>query len=118
MKKIVIPNIKKLGFKIFTFYILKFSPRKRPTEQDFNFLNSSSTMFFANRRFEAVIISVYRDYNAYKEDRMQKYRYLQKNEIKIFNPIVKRFEYDRVMVIKDITFAPLTEKILQHDDAS
>ncbi len=73
-------------------------------------------MFFANRRFEVVIISVYRDYNAYREDKMQKFRYLQKNEIKIFNPIVRRFEYDRVKVVKDIAFAPITKKILQKDN--
>ncbi|MHA1728546.1 MAG: hypothetical protein ACTSWY_07420 [Promethearchaeota archaeon] len=113
LKRIVIPNIKKLGFKIFAFYSFKFSPKEKPNEEALEFLNSSSSMFFANRRFEVVIVSVYSDYNAYKEDKMQKFKYLKEKKLITYNPIVRKFEYDRIKVIKDFAFVPITKKILK-----
>ena len=115
IKRMVVPNLKKLGFKMFVFYRLKFSPQKPPSEQDLRVLDSNSSIFYAYRRFELVILAVYRDYNAYKEDKMEKFRYLKENNLITYNPIVRKFEYDRIEVIKDFTFAPITKKILQLD---
>ena len=113
IKRMVVPNLKKLGFKMFVFYRLKFSPQNRPSEQDLNFLDSSSSIFYAHRRFELVILAVYRDYNAYKDDKMKKFRYLKEKNLITYNPIVRKFEYDRINVIKDFSFAAITKKILQ-----
>jgi DNA-binding MarR family transcriptional regulator len=115
IKRMVVPNLKKLGFKMFVFYRLKFSPQKPPSEQDLIFLDSNSSIFYAYRRFELVILAVYRDYNAYKEDKMKKLKYLKENNLITYNPIVRKFEYDRIEVIKDFNFAPITKKILQLD---
>lgn len=115
IKRMVAPNLKKLGFKMFSFYRLKFSPQTPPSEQDLRFLDTNSSIFYAYRRFELVILAVYRDYNAYKDDKMKKFKYLKENALS-YNQIVRKFEYDRIEVIKDFTFAPITQKILELED--
>ncbi len=112
LKRLVVPNLKKIGFNMFAFYRLKFNPEHLLSEKDFEFLNGNSSMFFANRRFEVVIIASYLNYNDYKEDKMKKFKYLKENNLMTYEPIVRKFTYDRMEVLKDFAFGQITKKIL------
>ncbi|MEF8879024.1 MAG: helix-turn-helix domain-containing protein [Candidatus Thermoplasmatota archaeon] len=112
LKRIVLPNLEKLGFEILAFYHIKFNPHTHPGEKDIDFLNSPSTVFFATKKFEAVIISIHPTYQDYKEDKMKKIRFLRENDFISYTPVVSKYRVDRMVVIKNFDFVPLVEKVL------
>ncbi len=111
-KKITLPNLSKLGFEILAFYPIKFNPSNSPSTKDIDVLDTSSTIFLARRMFETVIISAYPTYQDYKEDKMNKIRYLKENDLILYTPIIGKYMFERMVVIKDFNFAPITNKIL------
>ncbi|RLI61559.1 MAG: hypothetical protein DRO88_12875 [Promethearchaeia archaeon] len=112
---LILPNLKKIGFGLLVFYHFKFKPQKPPTREELNQLNSDSTIYFVHKKFEAVMISIYTDYDAYKIDKTNKFAFLKKNELIIFDPIIRRYTFDRLRIIKDMVFEPITEKILENN---
>jgi hypothetical protein len=76
-------------------------------------LNSPSTIFFASRKFEAVILSVYETYQDYKEDEMNKIRFLKENNLFSHPPFISTYMVERMEVIKEFDFPPLINKILR-----
>lgn len=112
LKEITIPNLKKLGFEMLTFYHIKFNPSKAPSSDDIKKLDSSSSIFLAGRHFETVIISAYPNYQDYKEDKMKKIRFLKENGFIIYTPNVGKYMFERMIIIKDFDFAPIAKKIL------
>ena len=115
VKTITIPNLKKLGFEILAFYPIKFNPNKFPKKEDIEFLDTSSTLFFARRKFEGVIISAYHSYQKYKEDKMHKIRFLKERDLISQTPQIGKYVFDRMTVIKDFDFYPISKKILEFD---
>ncbi|MCD6468043.1 MAG: hypothetical protein J7L32_01850 [Thermoplasmata archaeon] len=112
LKKIIIPNIEKLGFEILTFHHLNFNPYRPPNEAEKKHLDTPSTIFFAHRRFEAVLISAYRTYQEYKEDKTKKMSYLKEKDLITYTPVIRKYVFGRMVVIKDFDFAPITKKML------
>ena len=112
IKKMIIPDLKQIGFKILVLYDFKFNPNSPPQFEDFEMINSNSTLFFAHRKFRAVMISAYANYSEYKEDKMQKFTYLKDQNILTYTPAPKKFVFDQMIVIKNFMFSPITEKIL------
>ena len=117
MSKINLPNFVKLGFEIFTFYHISFDPRNPPNMDDDEAANlmSDSTVFFASRRFEAVMISVYTDYDDYKTDMMKIMQLLKENQWIADDPRIRHYSLSTMVFIKDFKFAPITSKILGCD---
>lgn len=115
LKNITIPNLKKLGFEILAFYPINFNPNKYPSKDDIKFLDTSSTLFFARRKFEGVIISAYYSYQKYKEDKMHKIRFLKEKDLISETPQIGKYVFDRMTVIKDFDFYPISKKILELD---
>ncbi len=116
MREITIPDLKKLGFEILVFYHIKFNPNKAPNEKDISYLDSSSTIFLASRKFESVIISAYPTYQEYKQDEMNKIRFLKENNLISHAPFIGTYAFGHMVVIKDFDFAPITKKILCDKD--
>ncbi|MHA1619162.1 MAG: hypothetical protein ACTSVZ_07750 [Promethearchaeota archaeon] len=110
----IIPNLKKIGFKLMVFYNLKFSPNNAITEESLQEINTSSTFFLAHRKFRAILISAYPDYTMYKEDKVRKFNYLKKKKLLNYTPAPRKYIYNQMEVIKDFTFANITKKILGH----
>ncbi|WP_457557456.1 winged helix-turn-helix transcriptional regulator [Candidatus Harpocratesius sp.] len=108
----IIPNLKKIGFKLLVFYHLKFSPTAKINKEIIQQLNSPSTLFCAHRKFTAVIISAYPEYSAYKEDKVRKLTFLKENNILNYTPSPRKYVFDQMQVIKDFTFYDITKKIL------
>jgi DNA-binding MarR family transcriptional regulator len=117
MKKIMLPNLGKIGFEIVAFYHILFDPRNPPNmeDDDASTLISNSTVFFASRRFEAVLISIYKDYDDYKSDMMKKMQILKENQWIAEDPIVRTYGLTTMSFIKDFKFAPIASKIVGCD---
>lgn len=113
LKQITVPNLKQLGFEILAFYHLQFNPGRVPVAEDIFYLDTPSTIFLARRKFETVIISAYPNYQDYKEDKMEKIRYLKENEFIVYTPSVRKYMFDRMVFLKQFDFAPITKKILE-----
>ena len=113
LKQIVVPDLKKLGFEILAFYPIKFSPNKSPGVNEIDILDSYSTFFLARRQFETVIISAYPTYQAYKDDKMKKIRFLKENDFISYTPLVGKYMFESMVIIKEYSFAPIAKKILK-----
>ena len=112
MQILILPNLKKLGIEILTIYHISFNLNKAPSAHDLSFLNSPSTIFFASRKFEAVLLSAYQTYQDYKEDEMKKIRFLKENNLFSHPPFISTYMLERMEVIKEFDFPPLVNKIL------
>lgn len=108
----ILPNLKKLGVQILVFSHISFNLNNAPNTQELSILNTPSTIFFASRKFEAVLLSAYQTYQDYKEDEMNKIRYLKEHNLFSHPPIINTYTFDRMEVIKDFDFLPLVHKIL------
>jgi hypothetical protein len=117
LKKINIPNLEKLGYEIVAFYHILFDPRNPPNMDGNDSLSliSNSTVFFASRRFEAVMISIYKNYDDYKSDMIKKIQILKANQWIAEDPIVRTYSLSNMNYIKDFKFAPIASKIVGCD---
>ena len=113
LQTLTLPNLKKLGFEILTFYHISFNPNKAPSSSELSMLDSPSTIFFASRKFEAVLLSVYPTYQESKEDEMNKIRYLKENNLFSHPPFISTYMFERMELIKEYDFAPLIQKIFK-----
>jgi len=112
LQTLILPNLKKLGIEILTFSHIRFNLNKAPSTQDLTILNTPSTIFFACRKFEAVLLSAYQTYQDFKEDEMNKIRYLKEHNLFSHPPFISNYMFERMEVIKDFDFSPLVRKIL------
>ena len=117
LKPLVIPNLELLGFEILSFLHILLNPHTPCYPKDITYLDDPSTIFFASRRFELVLISAYRTYQDYKEDKMHKIRYLKENDFISSTPLFRKYMFNRMVIIKDFDFAAITEKVLPYTTA-
>ena len=109
---LILPNLKSIGVEILSLYHISFNPNRAPSAHDLSILDSPSTVFFASRKFEAVLLSAYQTYQDYKEDEMNKIRYLKENNLFSHPPFISTYMIERMEVIKEFDFPPLVRKIL------
>jgi hypothetical protein len=112
LQTLILPNLKTVGIEILTVYHISFNLDKTPSTHDLSFLNSPSTIFFASRKFEAVLLSAYQTYQDYKEDEMNKIWFLKENNLFSHPPFISTYMVERREVIKELDFSPLVNKIL------
>lgn len=117
LKRICLPNLQKLGFEILAFYHIRFDPRNPPNleNDDPSLLMSDSTIFFASRMFEAVMISIYKNYDDYKTDLMKIMHMLKENHWICQDPIVRTYSLHTLAYMKDFKLASITHKIMGCD---
>ena len=117
IRKIILPNLKKLGFEILAFYHIRFDPSNPPDmdHDDSAMLMSDSTIFFACRRFESVMLSIYENYDDYKSDMMNIMQILKQNRWISKDPVILTYSLNTLIYIKDFIFAPITHKIVGCD---
>jgi hypothetical protein len=58
------------------------------------------------------MLAVYPTFQEFKEDEMQKIRFLKENDLISTMPFIGTYMVDRMVIIKDFDFASLTKKIL------
>jgi DNA-binding MarR family transcriptional regulator len=112
-----LPNLKKMEFEILAFYHIKFDPSNPPDleNDETALLMSDSTVLFTSRIFEAVMISVYQDYDDYKTDMMNIMKILKENKWIATDPIILTYGLNTLVFIKDFKFAPITQKMVGCD---
>lgn len=117
IKKIILPNLKKLGFEILAFYHICFDPRNPPNMENNEAasLMTDSTILLSTRAFEAVKISIHMDYEDYKNDMMKTMHVLKENRWIARNPVIHTYSLNTMVFIKDFKFAPITHKIIDCD---
>jgi hypothetical protein len=75
-------------------------------------LMDQSTIFMASRQFETVIISIYANYDEYRIDKTKKMQFLKEKNWLAENPIIRMYSLNKLIVIKDFSFVPITKKVL------
>jgi DNA-binding MarR family transcriptional regulator len=115
LQTLIIPNLKKLGIEILTFSHIRFNLNKTPSVQELAILNTPSTIFYVSRKFEAVLVSAYQTYQDYKEDEMNKIKYLKEHNLFSQPPFISTYMFEHMQVIKDFDFSPLVRKIIGTD---
>ncbi len=117
IRLINLPNSPKIGFEILAFYHIKFDPSTFPDmdKSQAARLMSDSTIFFSSRMFEAIMISVYKDYDEYKIDMMNIMRILKENKWIAADPIIRTYGLNTLVYIKEFIFSPLTQKMVACD---
>jgi len=109
IKTINFPNLKKLGYSILVFSHLLLHQRKGVNEK---LASNPSKVFFASRGPEKVILSVYKNYEEFRRDSANTMKYLEENNLLISEPVIRPHSIGAMIVIKDMVFGPITEKIL------
>jgi hypothetical protein len=109
-----IPDLNLLGFEILAFYHIRYDPSNPPDieKDELTPLRNRSTIFMASRQFETVIISIYSNYDEYRIDKTKKIQYLKEKNWLAENPIIRMYSLNKLIVIKDFTFVPITKKVL------
>ena len=117
MRKVNLPDLKKLGFEILTFFHIRFDPRNSPDiEKDAaSLLMNDSTIFLTSRMFEAFMLSVHVDYEDYKKDQTRIMQVLKENKWIAQDPIILTYSLSSLIFIKDFKFAPIAKKIVGCD---
>ena len=115
IRRINLPNLKKLGFDILTFHHIRFDPRNPPDmdKDEAVSLMSDSTIFMASRRFESVMISVHSDFDDYKRDSTRINQVLKENNWIAQNPLILTYSLNDLYFIKEFSFVPIARKILE-----
>jgi DNA-binding CsgD family transcriptional regulator len=115
--EINLPNLKKLGFEILSFFHIRFDPRNPPdmSVNDAALLMTDSTVFMASRMFEAFMILIHTDYNDYTNDRNRIMQMLKENKWVAQDPLIRTFSLKDLIFIKDFIFAPIAKKIIGCD---
>lgn len=113
LKYLTIPDMRQLGFEILSFYHYQFNPGKAPSMDDILYLDDSSTVFLARRKYEIVMISAYLTYQDYKEDKMRKIRFLKENDFISYTPLVRKYMFERMVFLKNFVFHPIANKIIE-----
>jgi DNA-binding Lrp family transcriptional regulator len=113
IKQINIPNLKKIGYEILSFCHYKFNPQKPITQQILEAeIIQPSTIFAASRNFECVTLSVCKNYDESKSESARQTKYLKENNYLVDIPIIRLYRINKLIVIKDLVFAPFVKKLL------
>ncbi len=117
VRKIILPNLKALGFEILVFYHIRFDPSNPPIleNDEAGSLLSDAAIFLASRRFEAVMINVHSDYDDYKSNRTKVLQILKENGWIAEDPMIRSYGLSTMVFIKDFKFSPIARKIVGCD---
>jgi CRP-like cAMP-binding protein len=110
-----IPNLLNLGFKVMTISHIKFNPRKPFDEKllSMGILQNPGTIMLAARKFECISLSVYMEYEDYREEQTRDLQFLKENEYLLDMPNTAKYMIPSMVVMKDMVFGPMVRKTLE-----
>jgi DNA-binding CsgD family transcriptional regulator len=117
IRRINLPNLKKLGFEILTTYHIRYNPSNHPNmdKDDTTALMSDSTIVMASRMFETFMLSIHTDFDDYNRDTTRIMQILKENKWISKNPEIRTHSLNELVYIKDFVFTPISKKILMCD---
>jgi CRP-like cAMP-binding protein len=109
-----IPNLLNLGFKVLAISHIKFNPRKPFDEKllSMGILQNPGTIMLAARKFECISLSVYMEYEDYREEQTRDLQFLKENDYLMDMPNTAKYMIPSMVVMKDFVFGPMVRKIL------
>ncbi len=107
MRKIVVPNLNVLGFKLLVFYNLRYNARKPPSRGDLEFIMNENVVFFAHNTYQSVMLCVYQTFPAYLKHRSMIVEYLEEKHILSKANEIYEYSIDNIRLIKDFQFIGL-----------
>jgi len=115
LKKLRMPDLAKLRFEILAFYHIKFNPQNPPSleKDDVLPLKNEATIFMASRVFETVMLSVYTNFENYSKDKTRIIQFLKEKNWLLDEPVIRTYGLNKLIVLKDFKFAPISRKILK-----
>lgn len=115
IRTVLVPDLRMLGFKVICFYHVKYSPKKPLdiTTAETSPIMNNNTFFMASRKYETIMLSAYTDYDVAKMDNMRKVQFLKENGYIETMPTIHEYSVNNMAIIKDLTFGPITKKILE-----
>ncbi|MCI0497687.1 MAG: hypothetical protein L0Z54_05290 [Thermoplasmata archaeon] len=113
IRHIRIPNISTLGYNLLVFWHIKINPRKPIPPEALERLLTPNCVMAMSRKYEAVIISYYLDFESYRTDEANITRSLRSDNYIVEPPVINVFDLSKARVIKDLTFAPFVRKLLE-----
>ncbi len=117
IRRIHLPNLKKMGFEILTLIHIKFDPRKHPDieKDEATALMTDSTVLMACRMFEAFMLLVHTDYDNFSHDSMRIMQLLKEKEWISKSPMIRTHSLRDLVFIKDFVFTPIAKKTIGCD---
>lgn len=109
-----IPNLMNLGFKVLAISHIKFNPRKPFDEKllSTGILQNPGTIMLAARKFEAITLSVFTEYEDYREEHTHDLQFLKENDYLLDMPNTAKYMIPSMVVMKDMVFGPMVRKTL------
>jgi len=117
IRRINLPNLKKLGFEILTTYHIRYNPKNHPNmeKDETTALMSDSNIVMASRMFETFMLCVHKDFDDYNRDTTRIMQILKENKWISKTPEIRTHSLNELAYIKDFVFAPISKKILMCD---
>lgn len=114
IRKINLPDIKKLGFEIFSLYHIKFNPDNPPDidTDEACILMSDSTVFMASRKFETILLSVHMDFISYTNNKDKMMQILKENNWILEKIVIQTYSLNSSIFIKDFKFDQIAMKMV------
>jgi CRP-like cAMP-binding protein len=112
-----IPNLQKLGFKVLAISHIMFN-LKKPFDSkllSMGVLQNPGTIMLAARKFECISLSVYMEYEDYREEHTRDIQYLKENDYLLDMPNTAKYMIPSMLVMKDMIFGPMVKKTLRLD---
>jgi len=112
IKHVRIPNIQTMGYNLLVFWHIKINPRKPMPPEAFGRLLTPNCITAISRKYEAVILSTYMDFESYRTDEANITRNLRSENYIVEPPVINVFDLTKTQIIKKIDFAPFVRKLL------
>jgi DNA-binding MarR family transcriptional regulator len=114
IKTVLVPDLRKLGFRVICFYHVRYGTKKPLdlTKRLPSPVMNENTFFAASRKYETIMLSAYRDYDEAKMDSVRKVQYLKENGLIDSMPVIQEYSVGNMAMIKDLSFAQIAKKIL------
>jgi DNA-binding MarR family transcriptional regulator len=117
MRTVRIPNLKMLDFQILGFAYAKINPQQSDPEQDARkkgiakVYTDIPTIFWASGNYESIILSVFKDFDDYKDLYIKGFGVLQKYNFFEELPEPHSLSVNYANYLKNHDYAPLVKKI-------
>jgi len=113
IKHVRVPNIEKMGYSLLVFWHIKINPKKPMPAEAFQRLLTPHCVTAISRKYEAVILSVYTDFETYRTDEANITRNLRSENYIVEPPVINVFDLTKTQTIKDIDFSPFVENLVE-----
>jgi len=112
LRHVRMPDVQALGYNLLVFWHIRMNTKRPMPPEAFERLLTPNCFIALSRKYEAVIMSTYVDFESYRTDEANITRNLRSENYIVEPPVINVFDLKKTMVIKDLNFAPFVGKVL------